>query len=523
MRHIAAADGGKRGRRRVSAGMVVLGMLAGATAAGQESTARAPEETSLRANQAMIVLDYQVIRVPGDKPIDLMGFHVHHELADWLYLAAGVYAPLVRGEYGGFTAYDIGGQVRQHLTSRIFATAGLAGGGGGGGRSIEQSKVLSGTGRFFKGHVGLGYDFGSFAVGVNVTRMKFSHARIDGTQANLFVELPYAYLTGPLTSHGQPLSPSDARLASEESGESMLTLVFDNVRQIKPEGSYKGSINIADLQYAHYFARDTYWYAGLGVGYRGLPLYNHVIGGIGQRVSLSPRLSVVGQLGIGSGGYAPEVMGTDSGLLVYPKISAEYALTKDLGLSLSAGYLAAPKGSSRNHTFGLALTHHIRSSDSAGSAGERGTLPTYRGFRVSVFQQTEYAVRYRDVDRGRLQMLGIQADTLVDDHWYVPLQAAVAYSAYLGYPGYGELLAGIGVQGRARPESRVQLFAQLMVGANVHGPAAKAGAGLRYGLSDRLALHLAAGRIEARSSAGQRFSAGTLELGLDYRFSVPGW
>jgi hypothetical protein len=497
----------------------VAGLLTGPTAAAREPAARAPEETSLRPSEAMIMLDYQVIRVPGDKPIDLMGFHVHHKVADWLYLGAGVYAPLARGEYGGFTAYDIGGHLKQRLTSRLFATAGLAGGGGGGGRSVEQSKVLSGTGRFFKGHVGLGYDFGNFAIGANVARMKFSQSRIDGTQGNVFVEFPYAYLTGPFTRHGEPLSPSDAREASEQSGESMLTLVLDNIRQIEPEGSYKGSINVADLQYAHYFARDTYWYVGLGVGYHGLPLYNHVLGGVGQRVRLSPRISVYGQLGIGSGGYAPEVMGTDAGLLVYPRVSAEYALTKDLGLSLSVGYLAAPKGSSRNQTFGLALTQHIRSSDDSG----HGSLPTYRAFRVSVFQQTEFAVRYRDVDRGRLQMLGIQADTIVDDHWYIPLQASVAYSSYLGYPGYGELLAGIGVQSRTRPGDRIQVFGQVMVGANVHGRAAKAGAGLRYGMGDRLALHLEAGRIEARSSAGQRFSAGSLGLGLDYRFSIPGW
>ena len=508
---------------KFSVGIFVVVMLTGATATGQELDSRVPEESSLRPSEAMVMLDYLVIRVPGDKPIDLMGFHVHHKVADWLYLGAGVYAPLARGEYGGFTAYDIGGHMRQRLTSQLFATAGLSGGGGGGGRSIEQSKLLSGTGRFFKGYVGLGYDFGNFAIGANVAKMKFSQSNIDGTQANVFVEIPYAYLTGPLTSHGQPLSPSDARVASEGSGESMLTLVLDNFRQINPEGSYKGTINVADLQYAHYFARDTYWYAGLGVGYRGLPLYNHVLGGVGQRVSLAPRISVYGQLGIGSGGYAPRVMSTDAGLLVYPKISAEYALTKDLGLSLSAGYLAAPKGSSKNQTVGLALVHHIRSSDAGGAAGERDSLPTYRAFRFSVFQQTEYAVRYRDIDRGRLPMLGIQVDTLVADHLYIPLQASVAYGSYLGYPGYGELLAGIGVQSRSAPGGRVQLFGQLMAGANVHGRAAKASVGLRYGLSDRLALHLTAGRIEASGSAGQGFRADSLGLGLDYRFSIPGW
>lgn len=503
-----------------SVSILAVGMLAGTTAAAQDTEPRAPEASSLRRSEAMIMLDYQLIGVPGDKPIDLMGFHLHHKLAPWLYLGAGVYAPLFRGDYGGFTAYDIGGHVQQRITSRIFATAGLFGGGGGGGRSAEQSKVLSGVGRFYKAYVGLGYDFGDFAIGANVARMKFSGSTIDGTQGNVFLQIPYTYLTGPFAGHGRPLSASDAETASKESGESMLTLVLDNIRQISPQGSNKGTINVADVQYAHYFARDTYWYAGLGVGYRGLPLYNHVLGGVGQRVQVSPRVAVYGQVGIGSGGYGLEVMDTGPGLMVYPKVSAEYAVTKDLGLSVSAGYLAAPKASSRNLTFGLALTHHIRSSEGAGG---RGGPPTYRAFRVSVFQQTEFAVRYRDIDRGRLKMLGIQADTIVDDHWYIPLQASVAYGTYLGYPANGELLAGIGLQSGTGSGERLEVFGQLMAGANVHGPGVKASAGVRYGLSDRLALHVAAGRIVVRGSTGGRYSANSLGLGLDYRFSIPGW
>jgi hypothetical protein len=325
-----------------------------------------------------------------------------------------------------------------------------------------------------------------------------------------------------VTRHGQPLSSADSSLAGEGSGESMLTLTLDNFRQIKPEGSYKGTLNIADLQYAHFFARDSYWYAGLGVGYHGLPLYNQLLGGVGQRVRLSPNISVYGQIGIGSGGYSSEIINTHTGLLVYPRIAAEYAVTPDLGLSLSAGYLTAPRGSSKNQTIGLALTHHIRSG-AAAVASDSGVVPTYRGFRVSVFQQTDFAVRYRGNRLVPLQMLGTQVDMLVHDRWYLPLQAAVAYNAYQGYPGYGELLAGIGVQTRTSPGERVQLFGQLLAGTNAHGPAVKANAGLRYGLSDRLALDLAAGRIEARRSTGQRFGANSLSLGLNYRFSIPGW
>ena len=56
-----------------------------------------------------------------------------------------------------------------------------------------------------------------------------------------------------------------------------------------------------------------------------------------------------------------------------------------------------------------------------------------------------------------------------------------------------------------------------------HGLAVKAGAGLRYGLSDRAALRVTAGHIEARSKAGNRFSANSLSLGFDYLFSLPTW
>ncbi len=95
-------------RVNIFVGTFVVGLLASAAAAAQTVDARAPEAPLLRLNEAMILMDYQVLRVAGDKPIDLMGFHVHNKVADWLYLGAGLYAPLVKGEYGGFTAFDIG-------------------------------------------------------------------------------------------------------------------------------------------------------------------------------------------------------------------------------------------------------------------------------------------------------------------------------------------------------------------------------------------------------------------------------
>lgn len=496
-----------------------MSMVCAATTALAQSPAALPSEPAgLRPNAAMLMLEYQTIKVPGDKPIDLMGFHVYNKVFDGFYVGAGFYAPLFKGEYGGFVAADIGVHVRRGLVGPLFATAGLSAGGGGGGRSIEQSKLLSGTGGFAKGYLGVGYDFGDFTVGVSASKLKFRKSIIDGTQANLFVEMPYSYLTGPFSGHGQPLPPTDDRRAAQEMGENMLSLTLDNYRQIDPKGSNKSTVQIADLQYAHFFAQDTYWFAALGLGYRGLPLYNQLLGGVGRRLRLTPDITLYGQLGVGSGGYAPEVIDTNSGLLVYPKLAAEYALSRDLGLAFSVGYLTAPKGSSRNQTYGLNLIQHLRS----GQGGDGPAKPaSYQGLRVSVFHQTAYHLRYRDIDQPPLQMIGLQLDIPLGQRWYLPLQASGAYNAYLGYPGYAEVLAGIGLQTHAPPGDRLQAFGQLMGGANVHGKAAKLSAGLRYILSERLALNLTAGHMEARNASGARFNSDTLAVGLDYRFSIP--
>jgi hypothetical protein len=522
-------------RVRISVGVLVagslIGALASATAAAQQLDVTASEAPALRSSEAMIMLDYQVLRVKGDAPIDLMGFHAFYKVTDWLYLGAGVSAPMFKGAYGGFTASDIAAHAKQRLTPQIFATAGLSAGGGGGGRNVENSKTLSGTGGFVKAYVGLGYDFGAVSLGVNVARMKFSGSAIDSTQANVFLEVPYTYVTGPFSSHGQRLSTDDARRAIETSSEHMLTMTFDNYKQRNPEGTFKGAFNIVDLQYAQFFAADSYWFADLGVGYRGLPLSNQVLGGVGRRVRVSQRVTLYGQLGIGSGLYAPEIINTNSGLLVYPKVSMEYGLTKDLGLSLSVGYLVAPNGSSKNQSFGIALTRHLGVGDGSYTGGNSNSNSsrdsdsglTYRAFRVSTFHETDFGIRYRNLDRGQVRMIGIQADAIVNDHWYIPLQVAVAYSAYLGYPGYGELLAGIGLQSRLERQDRWQAFGQLMAGTNVHGLALKGSAGVRYLLNDRVALSINAGHIVAKSASGNRFAANSIGFGLDYSFSMPGW
>ena len=208
----------------------------------------------------------------------------------------GGYAPLFKGEYGGFMAFDVTAHVQRKVMDNFFVNAGLSAGGGGGGKSVQQSKVLSGTGGFYKGYIGLGHDFGEFSLGANVSKMKFTNSAINHTQLDLYVQVPFSYAIAPYANSGEGLG-------------------------------------LPDLQYAHFMNRNSYWFFNVGVGVKGLPLYNQVLAGLGYRADLSPRMKVYAQLGLGSGGYAPDTIDTGAGLVVYPKLSAEYLLDKNLGVS----------------------------------------------------------------------------------------------------------------------------------------------------------------------------------------------
>ena len=133
--------------------LLLVGALNGAAAATQEATPTetppvkpdaAGSESSGRGKlgraEAMIVLDYQVVPVPQEPSLDLMGFHLLTKLTDWMYVGVGAYAPLVKGEYGGFTAWDVTAHAQRRLWGNVFANGGISLGGGGAARTKSTAR-----------------------------------------------------------------------------------------------------------------------------------------------------------------------------------------------------------------------------------------------------------------------------------------------------------------------------------------------------------------------------------------------
>ena len=140
--------------------------------------------------------------------------------------------------------------------------------------------------------------------------------------------------------------------------------------------------------------------------------------------------------------------------------------------------------------------------------------------------QTQYKVKVGDRRQSELKLLSIQVDTLGRDNIYIPVQGSIAYDNYLGYPGYGEVLAGVGLQSKYAASDPVQTFAQLLIGTNIHGIIVKPAVGVNVGLSDRLAVYGQLGSTVSLDNLGlypkqYRFRSTSVGLGLSYRYSLP--
>lgn len=466
-------------------------------------------EAVLTERDGLFIVDYQNIKLPKNAEIDFIGYHILSPITDWLYFGFGGYAPFLKGEYGGFMAFGGLLHAKVNITDTLFATAGLSFGGGGGGKSVAHSIELSGTGGYMRGYVGFGYQFENFAVGANISRMTFLNSAINNTQINFFIEKPFTYSIGTYGNAGSPFS--SVPQSSRNSFGSMVSFSLDNYVQINPVGSYKGVINAADIQFSNFMSENTYWYYAVAVGYKGLPIYNQVIAGVGARAALSERFRLYGQVGLGSGGYAPSLIDTGSGLLLYPKLSAEYRISDNLGLALTAGYLLALDGTSKNYTFGVALNRTF------GAASRQGTTQgQYDGYRFSLSHETLSGLRFNGLSLANLNMLTVQVDKLVSGTFYIPVRVAISYQSYLGFPGYGEVSTGIGIQNSYTAGDRFQFFGEVQIGANVQGIIVRPSIGLDYGLREGLALRASIGQTFGKKG----FRSTNIVLGLTSRFSL---
>jgi hypothetical protein len=479
-----------------------------------------------RRVEGMLMLDYSAFTLRNGADFDLLGIHYLQRLNDWLSMGVGAFAPVARGNYGGFYGADATLHVQRRVAGNWFVNGGLSFGAAAGGASVVGIQRFSGEGFYTRAYLGIGYATRRFSFGVNYANIRVAGSPINSNTVNFFVQRPLSFSVASYDDAGRVLGADE--FASPEQ-ENMLSAEVSNVRQISPTGLYRGDIGLASTQFTHFLGPRLYGFFGIDIGVSGLQWFNQAQGGFGARVALGPRWNLYGQIGLGSGGWVPSHIDTGPGFVIFPKVMLEYLWGNGVGTTLSAGYLYAPLGTSRNWTVGLGMTYHLSYARRAPDAGDY----TLRGIRLNVFGRQTSGIFYNGRETDGISMIAVQADYALNRHWYLAGQVAAAVTAFRNYAGYAEGFVGLGWQSSAFAGGRLQGYAQLMLGLNDVGvdPAHEVGAllypsfGLTYRLNDRMALY---SQIGGTMSLGQYLSANpnrwetySVGLGVTYRFSLP--
>lgn len=485
----------------------------------------------LRPVSGMIMLDYSPITLTNGGAFDLFGIHYLQRRNDWLYYGVGAFAPVARGDYGGFFGADATVHVQRNIgDSNWFVNAGLSFGAAAGGNSVNGIRQLSGEGLYARAYAGLGYTHRNLSFGVNYSRVSVLGSLIDDSTVNFFVQRPFSFTVGSYGDAGIRLNATEFDAPRQDN---IISLQVNNFNQISPRGRYTGDIGVASAQFSHFHNRDIYSFFAVDIGITGLHWYNQAHGGFGIRRALTPRLNFYGQIGFGSSGWVTDTVDTGPGFIIYPKATLEYLINNRLGATVSAGYQFAPFATSQNWSLGLGLNYHLSQRPPSDPQAASGLDYTMRGVRLNVFDRATSSITYNGRQSEGINMIAVQADYMLNDHWYLAGQVAAGITAFRGYAGYAEGYVGVGWQSRTYASGRLQGYAQLMYGLNDVGvdPAHEVGTllypaiGLNYHVNDRFSIY---SQLGATVSLGQYLGTHTntfenysLGLGVSYRFSVP--
>jgi hypothetical protein len=460
--------------------------LAALGAAG--CVAQATEGSGLSIPSAHARIGFERIELPGGERVGLVGtsYLVDVPALSGLSVGPAVYGAIT-GRRGGF--FTIGGEAawRRQLAGPLGVEIGLYAGGGGG------ASAPQGGGLMLRPHADLLWDFGSYALGVSVSRVRFPNGQIDSTQAGLVFNAINEFRFVPAARLGMPVRSAGRSGIGFDRIQLVTGLYHTRAGTTLSDGNLAPrDIGTLGVRAEQAFGPNIYW--GLeanGAAQHGVAGYAEYLGTLGVETEvLRHSLNIGGRVALGMAGGGG--IQTAGGVLAKAAVYSVIRLNNEFGLSLEAGLTSAPRGNFRAAHASAALIWALDGPDSTGGPA-RATRTDFSG-----------GVERYDAARRDGSMRALQADVLKVDRYLSPnLYVAGQVHSALGGGAGGYSAAVIGA-GWTRP-----LGAGLHVGAELLGGASGGGgvdsrggivqpmAYLGAQLSPSVALRLGAGRVKA--------------------------
>jgi hypothetical protein len=190
----------------------LIGLAQNVAAPSATKTPASESDTSIATSPMALRMTTEVLSLPGKEKMGIVGGSLLTDVADGVSLGIGSYGA-VSGQRGGFITLGVAGQVRQRISPRWQAHAGLYVGAGGG----NGGQALAGGGLMLRGDVGLTYEtdgYGNFGLGLS--HVNFPSGVIRSTQPYLLYEYPFYSLIGRGASNAGSGNKTPSSLRSKE-------------------------------------------------------------------------------------------------------------------------------------------------------------------------------------------------------------------------------------------------------------------------------------------------------------------
>lgn len=498
--------------------------LAPQFALAQTAPASAPasESGTLQTSPMVLRATTEILKLPGNEKMGMLGTFALIDVADGVSLGAGTYGAIT-GQRGGFITLGAAAEIRQRISPKWLAHAGLFVGAGGG----RGGYTLAGGGLMLRTDVGLKYETDGYGnLGFGISHVNFPSGVIRSTQPYLMYEYPFYSLVGTSGSKAGGGKKSPSSLSAKEQEFAIIARSYSIPSGVvRDDGTPQfPKMQLAGAEWLSYV--DENWFLkveaeGAAGGQSNGYMQIFLGGGYRLPVTRSTSVKLHAALGPAGGGGVD----TGGGIVVDAGIGLHQKIFGNNAIELSVSQVRAPSRSFKATSVGLKLVHSFGLPQVSSRAVPASALAGFepQQIRVRAAHQTysgtntKWRTRLPDKDVGNL---GIQLDYFLTPNWYLTGQGLAAYSGEAG--AYMKGLLGAGYRQQISGPWFVE--AEGLVGAAGGGGLAvggglvmQANAGIGYQINRSLSVMATAGRIKAVRGD---FEANVIGLSLGYQFHL---
>ena len=475
-------------------------------------------------------IDYLSVKMPIDKDgnpeinMGITGIHYNLWLNKSIYTGLGFYGS-VHGRRGGMFTLGLNLGMKSMLSDNLFLDTGFHLGAGGGAGAPD------GGGAMFLPHANLGYQFKNFSTTIGYSHINFfDKGNINNQQLRLGIQIPLSYDYSSFKNREKKFTSKYLK-KSPWNQFSKRTSMMMHINSLSPygaskftglAGSLKGkTIRLAGFEFDSYFTDNWFGFFKADGAFHGIQGgYMDLFLGGGYHFSMNKnRTNILAKFGIGAGGGGGA--DTSGGFLIYPDISIEQLLYKNIYLSINKGYLMNPNQNFTSSTLGFGLKYYIDHSGIKTKAKKTLTNSKFKGIEIIIGQEMYLDAKRMLQPTENLHQISLQLNLFLSKSIYIAGHTSFANFGNAG--AYAEGIVGIGYQTKPLLNNKVNLFTQILAGAagggdiyTGQGLIIKPSIGLNYLINDKLKIKTAVGKVKAR---GGELNSTSLSIGLNYNLS----